>query len=289
MFFAHIGPKYLTTYNGFMFEHDGDKDILSKVIEQFDRGYAKGEINESYERYIFNQRDQKSGELFDDFLASLRSLSETCNFCSCLKQSLIRDRIIAGIENPATRKKLLQDRNLSLKKCIDICRSAETTDRQLKTFQSEANIHGVSRVRSWTRIRESIRVKIHAKFHLRESMWIRDKKNLKNSKTRLSNFGPKICSNFATFPGKLTYFALGSHTIISGNFPVISEVFFGYNMKKRRQITQGNCRSDIFSSKFCSRDTRMTVLFVRYWSYNTISVTNEARFSLTNLFLTSLG
>ena len=129
-----------------------------------------------------------------------------------------------------------------------------------KVNYKENVVHHACRVRSWTRIRESIRVKIHAKFHLRESMWIRDKKNLKNSKTRLSNFGPKICSNLAMFPGKLTYFALGSHTIISGNFPVISEVFFGYNMKKHRQITQGNCRSDIFSSKFCSRDTRMTVL-----------------------------
>ena len=32
-----------------------------------------------------------------------------------------------------------------------------------------------SRLRSSTRIRESIRVKIRAKFHLRESMWIRVK------------------------------------------------------------------------------------------------------------------
>ena len=143
--FLHVlGPRFLDTFNGFIFQSDADKHDITKVIEKFDR-YVIGEINESYERYIFNKRNQNVNEKFDDYLASLRMLAETCSFCECLKKSLIRDRIIAGILNPNTRKKLLQERNLSLNKCIDVCRSAETTHRQLKGFQAEneASIHAL--------------------------------------------------------------------------------------------------------------------------------------------------
>jgi hypothetical protein len=54
---------------------------------------------------------------------------------------LIRDRLVIGINDNATQKKLLQDRKLTLTNAIDICRSSETTKKQVKKIQanSEAN------------------------------------------------------------------------------------------------------------------------------------------------------
>ena len=54
---------------------------------------------------------------------------------------MIRDRLVIGINDNATQKKLLQDRKLTLTKAIDICRSSETTKKQVKKIQanSEAN------------------------------------------------------------------------------------------------------------------------------------------------------
>ena len=54
-----------------------------------------------------------------------------------------------------------------------------------------------TRVRSWTRIRESIRVKIHAKFHLRESMWIRDKKKSEKFQDKAVKFWSKNLLKFS--------------------------------------------------------------------------------------------
>jgi hypothetical protein len=45
--------------------------------------------------------------------------------------------IVIGIKDNITRKKLLQDHNLTLKKWIDICRANETTTEQLKKIRNK--------------------------------------------------------------------------------------------------------------------------------------------------------
>ena len=143
-----MGPKYLEIFSSF----ENQTNDIKAVIKQFE-AYAIGETNESYERYIFNQRKQREGEKFEDFLSALRVLAQTCNFCKCLTDSIMRDRIIVGIRNAETRKKLLQERELTLHRCIDICKSAEQTDRQCEAFQGNGahasdhatSVHGVNR------------------------------------------------------------------------------------------------------------------------------------------------
>ena len=45
-----------------------DIDVVLKLLED----YCVGETNETYERYVFNKRDQQQGESFDTNLTSLR-------------------------------------------------------------------------------------------------------------------------------------------------------------------------------------------------------------------------
>ena len=83
---------------------------------------------------MFNKRDQKTGESVEDYTAALRTLASTCNFCDCLKDSLLRDRIVLGIKDSSTGKRLLQEGDLSLKTCVDMCRAADATFKQLKSL-----------------------------------------------------------------------------------------------------------------------------------------------------------
>ena len=99
-----------------------DANLPDKIIEALDT-YATGIINETLERHKFNNRFQRSGECFDDFLTSLKVLSKTCNFCENCHDSLIRDRVVAGIRNDDVRRKLLAENKLTLKHVEDICRS----------------------------------------------------------------------------------------------------------------------------------------------------------------------
>ena len=137
LFLHCLGPDAMKIYNGMQFANETDRRNLSKIIEKFDE-FTIREANETYERYIFNGRNQGQDESFDAYITALRSLAKTCGFCDCLADSLLRDRIVLGISNHTLRKRLLQERKLHLKKCIDLCRNSEDASSQIK------NISGAS-------------------------------------------------------------------------------------------------------------------------------------------------
>ena len=102
------------------------KDVIAAVER-----YVQGQINETVERRNFRRRVQQEGEMFDDFLVSLRELAKTCNFCSdtCMQKS-IRDQIIEGLLDGETVEDLLKERDLSLDSSISKCRAHEAAKRQ---------------------------------------------------------------------------------------------------------------------------------------------------------------
>ena len=91
-----------------------DKEDVETVMKKFD-GYIIGEVDVTYERYVFNKGAQQIGESFEDYVSVLRNLASTCGFCDRLGDSLIRDKMILGVSDSNVRKLLLQKRNFSLK------------------------------------------------------------------------------------------------------------------------------------------------------------------------------
>ena len=139
LFFHCLGPDAMKIYNGMQFASETDCRSLSKNIEKFD-GFTIGEVNETYERYIFNGRSQGQDESIDVYVTALRFLAKTCGFCDCLVDGPLRDRIVLGINNHALRKRLLQERNLDLKKCIDLCRGSEAASSQIKKIKFQEHL-----------------------------------------------------------------------------------------------------------------------------------------------------
>ena len=89
------------------FANDEERGSLATILEKFDE-FTIREVNETYERYIFNGRNQDPDEPIDAYVAALRSLAKTCGFCECLNDSLLKDRIVLGVNNLNLRKRLLQ-------------------------------------------------------------------------------------------------------------------------------------------------------------------------------------
>ena len=121
------------------FTPETDNQVLNKVVEKF-KEFCIGETNETYERFIFNRQDQEENKSIDQYVTVLQKLAQTCNFCSCLHDSLIRDRLVLGIRNESIRKKLLQEKKLGLSRAIDIGRSGETTNMRLKELKNKTPI-----------------------------------------------------------------------------------------------------------------------------------------------------
>jgi hypothetical protein len=77
-------------------------------------------------------RNQSQDETFDKYVTDLKILASTCNY-GALHDSLIRDRLICGINDSNLREKLLRVADLDLQKCLEICRAAELSKERIET------------------------------------------------------------------------------------------------------------------------------------------------------------
>ena len=111
LFLSVISDRAMEVFEGMHFANSEDKHKLNKVIK-------------------------KSGETIEQYITGLRTLTQSCNVCTCLEKTLLRYWMVLGIRDNSVRKKLLKERNLTLAKALDICRSSETMSKQLQNMTS---------------------------------------------------------------------------------------------------------------------------------------------------------
>ena len=145
-FLACVGTAAFSVFRTFKFDDEQDKSKVDKIKEAFEK-FCIGEANEIYERFLFNQRVQQPGENFDDIFADLRKLAATCAF-STLEDSLIRDKIVIGIRDDATRRRILQTKKLSLSDAVEACKASEITSRRLRVMAGGEEVDALNKTSS---------------------------------------------------------------------------------------------------------------------------------------------
>ena len=138
-----IGNDAIDVFNTLTWDAEGDDKKIEKVLLKFEE-HCEPKKNVSYERYKFFSRAQESGESIDQYVTILRKLCETCEF-GTLKNSLTKDRIVLGVNNTKTRERLLRVPDLTLEKALDVVRSAEATEIQMKELDSDSSVHGIGK------------------------------------------------------------------------------------------------------------------------------------------------
>lgn len=101
---------------------------FEEVKEKFEN-YFLVKRNVVFERAKFNSRKQQAGESVDKFIKDLYNLARYCNF-GALKDELIRDRIVVGIDNRELSEKMQLDPKLTLEKATNLARQRETIKQQ---------------------------------------------------------------------------------------------------------------------------------------------------------------
>lgn len=91
-----------------------DVTVILNSLEQ----YFKPAKNVIYERYLFGCCKQEEGEPIDCFVTRLRKKAATCEY-GALRDELIRDKIVIGITNENTRRRLLREKDLTLASAIE--------------------------------------------------------------------------------------------------------------------------------------------------------------------------
>lgn len=143
IFLNAIGPAAVEVFNAFNLttEQKSKYDEVTKAFENF----CKPKKNEVYESFLFFNRNQSSGEPFDNFLMALKKMVRNCGFGD-QEDRMIRDRIVMGTCNKALQKKLLEKDDLDLHKAIEICRATEATQNQHQEMQKSgaASVDSIS-------------------------------------------------------------------------------------------------------------------------------------------------
>ncbi|XP_069114312.1 uncharacterized protein [Argopecten irradians] len=67
-------------------------------------------------------RNQETNETVDQYVTELRNKARTCEF-GTLNDSLIKDRLVCGMQDNAVRERLLRETDLDLTKAVELCRS----------------------------------------------------------------------------------------------------------------------------------------------------------------------
>ena len=140
-----LGDEAPRVYNVFRFITPEDQRTSLKVIQAFD-SYAVGETNETYERFVFHMRKQER-ESVEAYIAALRTLLQTCNFCDNCVNSVLHDIIMLGIRNRDIQSELLKVRNLELQVCIDTCKMSENAAHQSRALRPET----MNKLNAWPR------------------------------------------------------------------------------------------------------------------------------------------
>ena len=117
-----------------------ERGKINKVLEMFTK-YVTPLANTPYGRCIFNTRNQKESETFDQYLTELRKLSSSYKFDTITPDEILRDRLILGLKNEKIKKRLLKDNELTLVTLIRICQSEEINLHHNNILNTEETLH----------------------------------------------------------------------------------------------------------------------------------------------------
>ena len=91
--------------------------------------YFRVEENIPYERHVFRQLSLQEGETADQFMVRLRKQARHCNFGTSLNDNL-RDQLIEKLTDFELKRKLLEQRNITLEEALDKACAWEAAGRQ---------------------------------------------------------------------------------------------------------------------------------------------------------------
>ena len=107
-------------------------DLVDKLTEHFTP--APSEI---VERFKFHTRFRKPGESVTAFVSELRSIAKSCNFGDTL-ETMLRDRIVCGINDAVIQCRLLSEKNLTFKTALELAQSMESAAKNLKELSASS-------------------------------------------------------------------------------------------------------------------------------------------------------
>ena len=131
-----MGNEADNIFKSFTFA-EGDEKKYASVKEKFDQHFII-KRNVIFEHARFNMRKQEPAEPVNAFITDLYYLSEHCEF-GALREELIRDRIVVGLQDVKLSKNVQMDSGLTLQSATNKARQNESVKRQQEVLRHEVS------------------------------------------------------------------------------------------------------------------------------------------------------
>lgn len=147
MFVTLAGPAVYQTLKNLTAPRRPQEHSYVEVTELLRKHYTPP-TSEIYERFLFNQCNQKHDQGIADYIVELRKLANSCNFGQFLDEAL-RDRFVCGLRLEMVQKRLLTETELTFTSACQLAQAAELADKQVRTLSdncsSSEGIHYVKK------------------------------------------------------------------------------------------------------------------------------------------------
>lgn len=127
------------SFSTFTFADQDARHDVKTIIEKF-HSFYQPTTNLTYNEFVFDTRNQKEGEPFNEWLMGIRVLANKCELGD-LEERLLRSKRILGFRNKKLQQKIIADNSLYTK-AVERFRAWEQGEEQFNTIQSEAKAHG---------------------------------------------------------------------------------------------------------------------------------------------------
>ena len=117
------GPEVQDIFLTFTDTGDTYDTSMTKLTE-----YFAPKKNIPFERHLFRQTAQESGESIESFITRLRTLAKSCNFEKL--EEAIRDQIVEKCSSGKLRRRFLREPDQTLANCIQIAKQFQASETQ---------------------------------------------------------------------------------------------------------------------------------------------------------------
>ncbi len=145
-----IGDEAIDIYSSFDWAAAGDKWKLDKVLEKFENHCNPRKSTFKHREELWQMR-QGPDQSVDQFLSEIRRKMKECDLGTDdeLKDSLLKQRLIAGIKDEACRQRMADKGDeLTLENAIKMARNTEATKAELKQLgygkQEPQSVHALT-------------------------------------------------------------------------------------------------------------------------------------------------
>ena len=144
-FLTVVGPEAFKTLRNLIAPAKPADKSFRELVEVLTKHYSPPP-SEIVQRFKFHNRFRRPGETVATFVSELRSLSEFCNFGAAL-DSMLRDRLVCGIQDDQIQKRLLAEPNLTFQRAMQLAQGLEAAARNVHKLhspqQTEGEVHPV--------------------------------------------------------------------------------------------------------------------------------------------------